>query len=211
MKREFRRAKALGWVLATVAGVFATISGLIIFAFGRHGLHELQHPAVQIFAGIPLALAIGFALLARRYLRDQPVIATLDADGVTIPPRACLPWSDVGEVVVNEYYLGHGPRERITFRARFTSSDIAAKAMERLMHNLFTDRGFAPMLVDKSVEEALAEIDAALDEAGFARVEPPLRRFRILYSSRSWKVEPVSKYASPFGIDVENGTDSPID
>lgn len=193
MKRELRRAKASGWILAIVAGVFATISGLIIFEVGRYGFNELLHPFILLLAGIPLALAIGIALLALRHLRDQPAIVTLDANGVTVPPRVFLPWSEVEEVVVTEYYLGRGPRERISFRAKFTSSDIAAKAMERLMHNLFTDRGFFPTHVDRSVDAALAEIDAALTEAGFTRVEPTKRRFRLLYSSRSWKVEPVAK------------------
>lgn len=192
MKRAFHRARASGWLFAVLAGVFATISGLIVFGFGRFGLHELMHPSVQVLAGIPLAVALGLALLARRHLRNQPVVVTLDADGVTTPSRGFLPWSEVGEIVVTDVYLARGPHEYIAFRARFAPSDIAAKAMERRVHNLFTDRGFFPSQVGLSVHEALAEIDAALAETGFARVEPPIRHFRLVYSTRHWTVEPVA-------------------
>lgn len=186
----FRRSRSQGWIFAAIAAVFAIIAIAITVEVGRLGLDQLLHPVILLLVGVPLAIAVVLGSLALRALRRQPVVVAFDENGVTLGSGPVIGWAEIRAVVVTTIHLGYGPRKQITFRRRVPPSDIAAKGAERLVHNLFTDRSFAPSLVDRSAEDMLAEIDRWLAEAGLRRDEPPRRRFQLVQSAERWEIRP---------------------
>ncbi len=189
MSAVFRRSRARGWILAAAA-VFGTTALALVVAIARIDRDALFAPAILVLAGVPLAAAGRLGLLARRAFRHRPEVVAIDAVGVTLAGGPVLRWSELGQVIVTTTLIGYGPLERITLRRRFTPSEIAAKSAERLVHNLFTDRGFARADVDQSTEAMLAEIDAGLTTAGHVRAEPPYSSFRLLQSARRLHIRP---------------------